>query len=89
MCFNWFKKKNQAVGQVIHYFDKIQVAVIALSTTLKVGDKIKFKRGDEEFEDFVKSMQIDHQEVVVARKGEEVAIKVARPAKSGSLVYKM
>ncbi len=87
--FDLFKKKNQAVGQVIHYFDKIQVAVVALSSSLKIGDKIKVKRSSEEFEDMVGSMQINHENVESAKKGEEVAIKLVKATKAGALVYKV
>jgi putative protease len=85
MCF-W--RKNKEIGKVNHYFDKIQVAVIVLSGKLKVGDKVKIKRGDGEFEEVIQSMQIDHKEVQSAKKGEEVAIKVSKPAKAGSIVCK-
>ncbi|MFA4831668.1 MAG: translation elongation factor-like protein [Patescibacteria group bacterium] len=84
----FFWNKNKALGKVNHYFDKIQVAVVVLSGKIKVGDKIKFKRGDDEFEEVIESMQIDHKEVQSAGKGEEVAIKVSKPAKAGSVVCK-
>lgn len=82
------KGKEKELGKVVHYFDKIQVAVVALNGTLKVGDKIKICRGENEFEQIVESMQIDHQNVSSAIKGQEVAIKVVQPAKAGTCINK-
>jgi len=81
-------KKEKELGRVVHYFDKIQVAVLELYGNLSVGDKIKVARGEAEFTQSVDSMQIDHQDVKSAGKGQEVAIKVAQPAKAGTRVYK-
>lgn len=84
----FFWNKNKEIGKVTHYFDKIQVAVILLAGKIKVGDKLKFKRGEQEFEETVQSIQVDHKEVPRAGKGEEVAIKVSKQAKAGTTVSK-
>jgi len=91
MCFKWLfgGGKNKELGKVVHYFDKIQVAVIKLGGVLKVGDKIKIVRADHEFTETVGSMQVDHKDIVTASKGEEVAIKVNEPTKDGALIYKV
>jgi translation initiation factor IF-2 len=49
---------------------------------------VKIVRGDEEFEEKVASMQIDHEDVKKAKKGDEVAIKVSQRTKEGAVVYK-
>ncbi|MBI2475651.1 MAG: hypothetical protein HYV67_00190 [Candidatus Taylorbacteria bacterium] len=82
------KTKEKEIGKVTHWYDKIGVAVVKLSAALKVGDKIKVKRGEEEFEDLVSSMQLDHAPVQGGKKGQEVAVKLSRPAKDGALVCK-
>jgi len=90
MCFKWlFGKKNKSLGKVVHFFDKIMVAVVALEGTLKVGDKIKIVRAGEEFEEIVESMQVDHKNYESTSRGQEVAIKVSRPTKAGAIVYKV
>lgn len=90
MFGNFFKKKSeQPVGEVVHFFDRLQVAVVRLSNSLRVGDKIKIKRGAEEFTDVLASMQVDHIGVDSGRKGEEVAILLSRPTKAGALVYRI
>ena len=86
--FSWFKK-NKQLGKVVHYFDKIQVAVIKLCCGLKVGDKIKIKRGEEENAEIVDSMQINHVNVVNGKSGDEVAIKVTHNTKGGAKIYRM
>ena len=77
---------GKELGKVTHWYDKIGVAVVKLSGTLKKGDKVVVKRGEEEFEDTVTSMQIDYKDVDTAKKGEEAAIKFSQKAKEGSSV---
>jgi translation initiation factor IF-2 len=79
------KEKNE-VGVVTHWYDKINVAVIKLSGKLSVGDKIKIKRGDEECEEVVSSMQFDHEEIKSGKKGQEIAIKLTNKAKDGAII---
>ena len=79
---------EKLVGKITHWYDKIGVAVVDLKAPLKVGDIIKVRKGQEEFEDSVVSMQIDHKEVSSAKKGDEVAIKLAQKAKEGAEIYK-
>ena len=74
------------LGKVIHWYDKINVAVVELSAPLSKGDKVVVKRGDEEFEDTITSIQIDHEDVDSAKKGDNAAVKFSKKAKEGSLV---
>lgn len=77
----------QQIGKVTHYYDKISVAVVELTTNLKTGDKIKFTGHDKEFSQIVSSLQMEHQPVSEAKKGEAVGLKVEQPVKPGDLVY--
>ncbi len=81
--------KKDLVGKIIHYYDKIGVAVIKLQKGLKVGDKVKFEKGDLSFEQVIESMQLEHEQVASGKKGEEIAVKVDKVAKDGVGVYKM
>jgi len=74
------------IGKVSHWFDKINVAVIKLTGALKVGDTIKVTRGENEFEETVSSMQIDHTAVQSGKKGDEVAIKLSGKTKEGAKI---
>jgi len=79
-------KKIKGIGKVVHWYDKIGVAVIKLSGSLKEGDKIKVKRGDEEFEDTVASIQLEHKAIKIGKKGQMVAAKLSQKAKEGAVV---
>ena len=81
------KGKSNKIGEVNHWYDKISVAVIKLDKALKVGDEVKFKRGDTQFSETIASMQLDHKEVKSGKKGDEVAVKVSQQAKEGAEVY--
>ena len=78
------------IGKVNHYYDKIGVAVVELDGTLAVGDKIKFSRGGEDlFEQAVESIQIEHEKLDSAKKGQVVGLKVDQEVKEGAEVYKV
>ena len=79
--------KDNLVGKVIHYYDKIGVAVIKLEKPLKVGDIVKFVHGENEFTQSIESMQLEHVQVESGKKGQEVAVKVDKETKSGTQVY--
>lgn len=80
---------NKIIGEVTHFFNKAGVAVIKLKDKISIGDKIKIKRNEKETEENVESMQIDHEDVETAKKGEEVAVKINGSAKEGDEVYKV
>lgn len=78
------------VGSVTHYYDKIGVAIVELSADLGIGDKVKFVRGGEDlFEQEVKSMQIEHEKVDKAGKGDVIGLKTDSEVKEGAEVYKV
>ncbi len=80
---------EELVGKVTRFFPKISVAVIKLEQSLKVGDKVKFVKNEESFEQTVSSMQIEHQSLEEAQAGQEIGFKTEQPVKEGTLVYKI
>jgi len=75
------------VGKITHYFDKIGVAVLEMeSGSVKVGDKIRIGEEDGP-EQMVESMQVEHKQVMEAKAGDEVGLKVNAEVKSGDVVY--
>jgi len=76
------------VGKVIHYFPKVSVAIVKLAGDVKIGDTLIFEHGAEMFEQAVTSMQMNHAPVQAGKAGEEIAIRIDRPAKDGWLVFK-
>ena len=77
------------IGTVTHYFDHIQVAVLDLTGKIAVGDQITVlgKTGPK-FSQTISSMQVDHNPVEVAKKGDEVAVKMDMPVKTGDTISK-
>ncbi len=80
---------EKEIGKVTHYYDKIGVLVVKLTDKVSVGDRIKVRRGDEEFEETIESMQVEHENIDKAKKGDEIAIKISQPTKEGAIVYKV
>ena len=80
---------EQHIGEIKHFFNKAGVMVIDLTGDLSVGDTIKIKRGEDEFEQEVISMQIDHEDVQSAGKGQEVAVKAKEKTREGHSVYRI
>ena len=64
------------VGVVDKFYSKISVALVTLSDTLAVDDKIKIKGAKTDFEQVVKSMQIEHESINSATKGQMIGLKV-------------
>jgi len=77
------------VGKVTHYFDKIGVAVVELTDNLAVGDNIKISGHNQEFTMPVESMQIEHEQIKEAKKGDTIGLRVIQKAKEGDEVYKI
>ena len=77
------------VGMVSDYFAHVSVAGIALSGTLRVGDKIHIKGHTTDLEEVVESMQIEHEQVQEAKAGAAVGIKVSDRCRHGDDVFKV
>ena len=81
---------DKAIGEVSNFFEKVMVAAIKLSGKLEVGDKIRIKGGElVDFTQEVTSMQINHENVGSAEKGDEIGIKVEQRIRKGYKVYKV
>ncbi len=77
------------VGNVVHYFTKINVAIVDLSGTLLVGDNIRIKGTTTDFEQTIVSMQIEHENVKKAEAGQSIGLKVDERVREGDTVYKV
>jgi len=80
------KAKVKSIGKVVHYYDKLGVAIVELSKKVSVGDTVVFQRGELEFPQAIDSLQIEHESVEKAKKGEFVGLKVDQPVKEGTLM---
>ena len=79
--------KDNLIGKIIHWYDKINVAVIKLNKSLKIGDNVKIKHGDQEFEEIITSMEFDHKSIKSGKKNQEIAVKLSQKAGENSEVY--
>lgn len=77
------------IGRVTHYFTKISVAVVELSASLAVGDRIRIKGPTTNFEQVVESMQIEHNNVERAEAGQSIGLKVKERVRERDIVYKI
>lgn len=80
---------EKLVGRVSHYYNRIGVAVIEVTDTIKVGDTIHIKGGIRDFEQTIDSMEIEHQKVEVATKGQSIGLQVIEKVRETDLVYKV
>ena len=80
---------EKLVGKVNHWFGRINVAGIALTDKLAVGDRIHILGHTTDFEQKVTSMQIMHQDVSEAGPGDEIGIKVQFQTRPDDRVYKV
>ena len=80
---------EKKVGEVTHYWGKIGVAGIKVTAALSQGDTIRIKGATTDFEQAVGSMQIEHQNIETAKKGQEIGLKVAGKVRRGDTVYKV
>ena len=76
------------IGEVIHYYTKLGVAVIELSGQLKKGDKISTEGATTNIQQAVASMQIENKKVDAAKKGQSIGMKVKDRVREGDKVYK-
>lgn len=80
---------EKQIGKITHYFSRINVGIIALSDSLKVGERIHIKGHSEDFEQTIDSMQIEHASVAEAKAGESVGISLTKKVHENDAVYKI
>jgi putative protease len=77
------------IGMITDFFARPVVAAIELTGELKVGDKIHIKGHTTDLEMAIDSMQIHNQNVLVAKAGDAVGIKVPDKVRHGDKVLKV
>jgi translation elongation factor EF-1alpha len=81
--------EEKLIGKITHYFGNINVGIIELADTLKVGETMHIKGASTDFEQEIDSMQVEHQDILEAKSGDAVGIKVIQKVKEGDQVYKV
>jgi len=82
-------EEGKLIGKVTHYFGNIGVAVIELSGKLKAGETIRIIGGETDFTQMVGSMEVEHEKIEEAKKGDSVGLKVEQKVRDGYKVYKV
>ncbi len=77
------------IGTISHVYKKIGVAVVDLLEPLEVGDTIHIGGHHTDLTQKVVSIQIEHQNVQKADRGQSVGLKVDGDVKEHDLVYKV
>jgi translation elongation factor EF-1alpha len=80
---------DDPIGKVTHYFDRIGVAVLQLTGTIRVGDTIHFHGHSTDFKQKVDSLQIEHQSVPEGNPGQDVALKTTEKVRPNDSVLKV
>ncbi len=81
------KVADLKIGTVTHYFDKIGVAIVDLVDTVHIGETIKI--GDPGFTQTIESMQVEHEKIQAADRGQSIGLKVNQPANKGDEVIRV
>ena len=80
---------KKAVAEVIHWFDKVSVAILRIEkgAKIKTGDMVVVGDGEKEFEQEIGEIQVDHKPVAEATAGMEVGVKFDQKTREGTKVY--
>jgi putative protease len=77
------------IGKISHFYSKISVAVVELEDTLNVGDTISIEGIATNVTQTVDSMQIEHEGVQTAKKGQSIGLRVNDKVRENDVVYKI
>ena len=83
-------RKEELVGKITHFFGKIGVGIVEITKgNLAVGDTIHAKGSSTDFDQKIDSMQVEHEQVDKAKKGDVVGLKTKEKVREGDEVYKV
>lgn len=77
------------IGEITHYFSKIGVAIIQLRGALSIGEKILIKGTTTHIEQDVTSMQIEQKDIIKAKRGQNIGLKVDGKVRKKDKVYRI
>ena len=82
--------KEQKIGYVSKYFGQIKVAAIEITAgKLSVGETIHIKGHTTDMNMDIGSIQIEHESVDSANKGDSIGLKVSGKARRKDKVFKL
>jgi CBS domain-containing protein len=74
-------------GRISHYYTHLGVAAIQVDLPIRVGDTIYITGPTTNLEQTVESMELEREQVDMARSGQNVGIKVISRVRTGDSVY--
>ncbi len=80
-------KPQKSIGVITHFYGKIKVGIFKFNKPVKVGAEIKIRGAHTDFTQKITSMQLDHEPVMMAKKGKQIGIKVAKKVHEGDQVF--
>ena len=82
--------KEQEIGYLSKYFGQISVAAIEITAgKLSVGDTVHIKGHTTDMNVEVDSIQVEHDAVDSAKKGDSIGLKVTGKARRKDKVFKL
>ena len=82
--------KEQEIGYISKYFGQISVAAIEITAgKLSVGDTVHIKGHTTDMNVEVVSIQVEHDAVDSAKKGDSIGLKVTGKARRKDKVFKL
>lgn len=79
---------EKLIGKITHYFGKINVGIIKIENgELNIGDTVHIKGHTSDFTQQISSMQIEHDQIQKAKKGDDIGIKVDQKVHEHDEVY--
>ena len=82
-------KNAVAVGKILHFYDKINVAAVEMTGTLNKGDRIEVIRPVHVLAEQVQSIQLNRKNITSAKKGQVIGMKLNAEVRKGDVVYKV
>jgi len=82
------EEEVKKVGTISHYFPKISVAIVEVTAPIEVGDTLRIKGPTTDFEQTIKSMEIEHKKIEKAKPGDSIGLKVEERVRENDIVYK-
>jgi len=80
---------EEEIGKITHYYNNIEVGLIELTASLKVGDSIHIKGAHDDFTQAVESMQVEQDKIEEGKAGDTVGVKVAQKVHENDKVFKV
>ena len=78
------------MGFVSNYYKNISVAAVEITNgSVSVGDTLHFLGRTTDFELTVDSLQIEHESVTEAKKGDGIGLKIPAKVRKKDKVYKV